>query len=121
MGNKILLVEDNADFREIFGRMAAHMGFEVTCAETGTEGVRKAVAEKPGVVVVDLLLTGIDGIETIRRLKRDPATQEIPVLVCTAMIDDHSEAAALQAGAVEYLRKPVRLAALETILRRYLT
>lgn len=124
MGNKILLVEDNADFQEIFGRMAEHLGFEVICAKTGLEGVRKAMAEKPDVVVVDLVLSGsggVDGIETIRRLKRDRATQNIPIIVCTALIDEHSQSAALRAGAAEYLRKPVGVSALESTLRRYLT
>src|SRR6476659_345144 len=124
MGNKILLVEDNADFQEIFGRMAAHLGFEVICAENGLEGIRKATAEKPDGVVVDLVLTGtggMDGIETIRRLKRDRTTQRIPIIVCTALIDELSESAALRAGAAEYLRKPVGVSALESTLRRYLT
>ena len=121
MGNKILLVEDNADFQEIFGRMATHLGFEVVCADDGVEGVRKAAVEKPDVVVVDLVLSGIDGIETIRRLKRDRTTQKIPIIVCTALIDDHSRTAALKAGAAEYVRKPVSVSMLETILRLYLT
>jgi len=121
MGNKILLVEDNVDFQEIFGRMATYLGFEVVCAANGVEGVRKAAAEKPDVAVIDLVLTGIDGIETIRRLKRERATQKIPIIVCTALIDDHSKTAALKAGAAEYLRKPVSVSMLEGILRRYLT
>ena len=121
MGNKILLVEDNADFQEIFGRMATHLGFEVVCADNGAEGVRKAAAEKPDVVIVDLVLIGMDGVETIRRLKRDRATQRIPIIVCTALIDEQSKTAALRAGAAEYLRKPVSVSVLEGILRRYLT
>ncbi|MBM4262073.1 MAG: response regulator [Deltaproteobacteria bacterium] len=119
MGRKILLVEDNPDFQEIFVTMAQHLGYEVVRAESGMEGIVIASTERPDVIVMDLMLSGLDGIETTRLLKNNRATRDIPVVVCTALIDDQHRAAALQAGASDYLPKPLGVAALGGTLGKY--
>lgn len=119
MGRKILLVEDNPDFQDIFVTMAQHLGYEVVRAESGMEGIVMASTEKPDVIVMDLMLSGLNGIETTRLLKNNRATRDIPVVVCTALIDDQQKSAALRAGAADYLRKPLGVAALGTALSKY--
>lgn len=119
MGRKILLVEDNPDFQEIFVTMARHLGYEVVRAESGMEGIVMASAEKPDLIVMDLMLSGLDGIETTRLLKNNRATRDIPVVVCTALIDDQHRMAAMKAGAADYLRKPLGVAVLASTLSKY--
>jgi CheY-like chemotaxis protein len=106
---KILLVEDNEMNRDMLSRRLQKQGFDVVIAIDGEEGVAKAKAEMPELILMDMSLPGIDGWEATRRLKAAPGTQTIPVIALTAhaMTDDREKA--LAAGCDDFDTKPVEL------------
>jgi two-component system, cell cycle response regulator DivK len=103
----VLLVEDNEDNRAIYTTILRHCGHSVAEASTGEEGIRLARELRPGVILMDVAMPGIDGWEATRRLKADPATAAIPVIALTAhaMADDRRRAS--EVGCDAYLAKPV--------------
>ena len=105
----ILLVEDNEMNRDMLSRRLIRRGYEVILAEDGVSGVRMAQDHEPTLILMDLSLPDIDGLEATRRLKADPRTRKIPVIVLTAhaMMGDRQQA--LAAGADDYDIKPVEL------------
>ena len=105
----ILLVEDNEMNRDMLSRRLIRRGYEVILAEDGESGVRMAQEREPTLILMDLSLPDIDGLEATRRLKEDPRTRRIPVIVLTAhaMMGDRQQA--LAAGADDYDIKPVEL------------
>lgn len=105
----ILLVEDNEMNRDMLSRRLIRRGYEVEIAEDGESGVRMALGTSPALILMDLSLPDIDGLEATRRLKADPRTSRIPIIVLTAhaMMGDRQQA--LEAGADDYDIKPVEL------------
>jgi cyclic di-GMP phosphodiesterase len=85
-------------------------GYETIAARNGTEALSLAVKKLPDLILVDVLMPDIDGFETVSRLKDDPRTKTIPVIMVTALDDRESKLRALEAGAEEFLSKPVDLA-----------
>ena len=102
----ILLVEDNADNQEIYRIILAHHGHTVIQAWDGAAGVRMAREHRPDLILMDLTMPVIDGLEATRMLKADPATAAIPVIALTAHAMQDDLAAAEAAGCVAYLAKP---------------
>jgi DNA-binding response OmpR family regulator len=113
---KILVIDDHPDCREILFRYLMHMGYEPELAIRGTEGIEKAVTKVPDAIVLDLGLPDIDGIEVIDSLKRTSTTCEIPILVYSAKVDDDTFRDVMQAGAAIYLTKPTSFAILKKTL-----
>jgi two-component system, cell cycle response regulator DivK len=103
----ILIVEDNADNRDIYSTILRHRGYEVAEAETGEDGVQLARDLVPAVILMDVGMPGIDGFEATRQLKAAPLTAAIPVLVITAHAMAEDRRRAEEAGADAYLAKPV--------------
>jgi CheY-like chemotaxis protein len=105
----ILLVEDNEMNRDMLSRRLIRRGYKVEMAEDGESGVRMALGNQPALILMDLSLPDIDGLEATRRLKADPRTSRIPIIVLTAhaMMGDRQQA--LAAGADDYDIKPVEL------------
>jgi two-component system, cell cycle response regulator DivK len=105
---RILYVEDNDDNVYMLKmRFELLDGFEVLVADNGETGVATALAEKPDVIVMDLDLPVVDGWEASRRLKGNPATQDIPIIALTAHAMSGSREKALAAGCDEFDTKPV--------------
>ena len=102
----ILLVEDNADNQEIYRIILAHHGHAVLQAWDGEEGVRMAREHRPDLILMDLTMPVIDGLEATRILKADPATAAIPVIALTAHAMQEDLEAAEAAGCVAFLSKP---------------
>jgi two-component system phosphate regulon response regulator PhoB len=100
----------------------ANEGHRVRCAETGEEGLDLARSERPELVVLDLMLPGIDGLEVCRALKKDPTTDGIPVIMLTAKGEETDIVAGLELGADDYVVKPfspkVLAARIRAVLRR---
>ncbi len=109
---KILLVEDNEMNRDMLSRRLQDRGFEVVVAIDGQEGVAKATAEAPGLILMDMSLPVIDGWEATRRIKGDEPTSSIPVIALTAHALTGNREKALAAGCDEFETKPVRLGSL---------
>jgi CheY-like chemotaxis protein len=118
---KILIVEDNPDGREIVVLYVRSLGYEVFEAATGIEGLDQARAIHPDLILMDLVLPEMPGHEVIARLKADPSTREIPVIVLTALSrGSPSVERAIAAGAAETLYKPLIFKALGEAIRRHL-
>lgn len=104
---RVLLVEDNEDNRTIYATVLVYYGYQVIEAQNGLEGVNAAGKHHPDLVVMDISLPVMDGLEATRRIKADPSTADIPILAVTAHARDLDRMRALEAGCNEYLCKPV--------------
>jgi CheY-like chemotaxis protein/MinD-like ATPase involved in chromosome partitioning or flagellar assembly len=102
----VLVIDDEASLIAIVGRFLRKEGFRVLAATSGQEGLRKAVAESPDVVIVDIMMPEMDGYEVCRRLRADPRTARSRILVLTARSQRIDEQMAMQAGADDYIAKP---------------
>ena len=107
MTTRILLVEDNEMNRDMLSRRLQKKGFEVICAPDGEVAVEMARTQQPALVVMDLSLPILDGWEATRRIKADPDTRAIPVLVLTAHAMEMDRERALAAGCDDFDTKPV--------------
>jgi two-component system cell cycle response regulator DivK len=104
---KILLVEDNEMNRDMLSRRLQRRGHEVLVAADGADGVAKARAEIPGLILMDMSLPIVDGWEATRQLKSDPATSAIPIIALTAHAMSEDRERAISAGCDDYDTKPV--------------
>ncbi|MGQ9688711.1 MAG: response regulator [Desulfobaccales bacterium] len=118
----ILVVEDEEDILELLRYNLTKEGFRVTGATSGEEALRAAKTLLPDLVLLDLMLPGIDGLEICRRLKQDSRTQHLPVVMVTAKGEEADIVTGLELGADDYLTKPfsprVLLARVRAVLRR---
>lgn len=118
--SKILIVEDNEFNRDMLSRRLSRKGYEVMVAEDGNSGIQLARTAHPDIILMDVSLPDIDGLEVTRQLKADDKTRHIPIIVITAhaMVGDRQQS--LKAGADDYHMKPVELALLLTQLQTLL-
>ena len=119
---RILVVEDEQDIRELIRYNLAREGFDIDCAASGEEALRRARTRLPDLVLLDLMLPGVDGLEVCRRLKGDRRSARVPVMMLTAKGEDADVVAGLELGADDYVVKPfsprVLLARIRAVLRR---
>jgi len=113
---RVLLVEDNEVNREMLRKRLERRGFEIVSAESGEQGLDLARSNKLDAVLMDLGLPGIDGWETTRRLRADPATANLPIIVLSAHVTLESREKAFSAGCDDFEAKPVQLDSLVTKL-----
>jgi two-component system, cell cycle response regulator DivK len=104
---RILIVEDNEKNRRLARDVLVHQGYDVVEAESGEDGLRLAGERRPALILMDIHLPGIDGIETLRRLRADAATRAIPVIAVTASVMTHDRQKILAAGFDGYQSKPI--------------
>jgi two-component system cell cycle response regulator DivK len=121
-GELILVVEDNEKNRKLVRDVLTFKGYQIIEAETGEDGVRLAKERLPKLVLMDIQLPGIDGIEALRRIRGDDTTRAIPVLAVTASAMDRDRQTIMAAGFDGYQSKPLNvkefIAAVEAILAR---
>lgn len=104
---KILLVDDEADIRKVANISLAKVGkFEVILAESGAEGLEKAAAEKPDLIILDMMMPEMDGLTTFSRLRENDSTKEIPVIFMTAKTQASEKQHYLDCGAIGVISKP---------------
>lgn len=119
---KILVIDDEESIVEFVRLGLRYEGFQVESAPDGEEGITKAQRISPELVILDLMMPGIDGIEVCQRLRTNPTTRDIPILMLTAKDDVRDRIEGLDAGADDYLTKPFDfdelLARIRAILRR---
>jgi DNA-binding response OmpR family regulator len=120
-GKKVLVVEDQPGCRDLLARCLRFMYFEPIEACSGDEAIRKAVLEFPEVILLDLRLPDMTGIDLISALKSDIKTMAIPIIVNTGLTDMMEETKALQAGADAYFTKPTALLDLTKTIEKLLT
>jgi len=116
---RVLIVEDQEDNRAILRDLLRSAGYAYIEAATGQEGVAKAAAEKPDLILMDIQLPVLDGYEATRRIKADPALRSIPVIAVTSYALSGDEAKARAAGCDDYVTKPFSPRALLAKIRHY--
>ncbi len=120
--DKILVVDDEEDLLELISYNLGKEGYRVTCVASGEAAVHEAKQNLPDLVLLDLLLPSIDGLDVCKTLKADPKTQHIPIIMLTAKSEEADVVTGLELGADDYLTKPfsprVLLARIRAILRR---
>lgn len=102
----ILVVDDNIHNLQVISRTLENQGYEIMIARSGEDGLAKAQRGQPDLILLDVLMPGIDGFETCRRLKADPSTQNIPVLFMTALDSTADKLNGFSVGGVDYITKP---------------
>lgn len=119
---KILVVEDERDILQLVKLYLDKEGFRVSTASTGTEGLRQAKQEKPDLVILDLMLPEIDGLEICKRLRSAPDTAMMPIIMLTAKAEESDTVIGLELGADDYVTKPFSpkalIARVKALLRR---
>jgi len=122
LSKHVLAVEDDRDILELITFNLEREGYEVTGVTTGEDGVDAARTEKPDLVLLDLMLPGIDGLEVCRKLKGDPDTAHLPVIMVTAKGEETDIVTGLELGADDYGAKPfspgVLIARIRAVQRR---
>jgi pilus assembly protein CpaE len=120
MAEKILIVDDDVDSLKLIGLMLQRNGYEVIAAHAGNQAITKAVNELPDLIILDVMMPDMNGYDVCRRLRGNPLTQDIPIIMFTAktLIDD--KVAGFEAGADDYLTKPTHPAELASRVRAIL-
>jgi CheY-like chemotaxis protein len=119
MPNSVLIIDDDKWIAMSTSMVLEAEGFEVHSALSGPEGIEMVRRLKPGLVLLDIMMPGMDGWETLERLKADPDCAATPVIVFTAREQREGRARSRELGAVEYVRKPFRPETLAQTIRRY--
>lgn len=119
MAAKILIVEDNSRLAESMAVCLNEAGYETAWAKNSAQGIKKALHERPDLIITDLHLPDMVAIEAIKILKNDPPTSCIPIVVLTAESGRQWKTKALKAGAAEYLLKPISPDDLLKLVRKF--
>jgi two-component system, cell cycle response regulator DivK len=120
MTHVILVVEDNERNLKLLRDVLEYAGYDVRVARTGEDGVTLAVKEPPDLVLMDLQLPGIDGMEALRQLRASPRTADIPVVAVTAQAMKQDRERVLEAGFDGYVEKPISVRAFPEQVRGFL-
>ncbi len=106
MAEKILIVDDDVDTLRLVGLMLQRQGYEISSASNGSQGLTKAMEELPNLILLDVMMPDMDGYEVTRRLRKNPATATIPILMFTAKTQLDDKVTGFEVGADDYLTKP---------------
>ena len=121
----ILLVDDELDILEIIGYNLTAEGYNVVTAQNGIEAIKKAKKHKPKLIILDVMMPEMDGIEACEKLRLIPELSETVITFLTARGEDYSQVAGFEAGADDYITKPVKPKVLtskvKSLLRRFKT
>jgi len=120
MAKSVLIIEDNEHVREIFVSMLRSAGYEILDAGTGTQGIEKAFSAKPNLILLDLDLPDMTGMDTARAIRKNSTTAHIPIIACSAWSGREWREEALRAGMVEYLQKPIPSELIKAKVREFI-
>ena len=112
MAEKILVVDDEPDSLKLFGYSLHRQGYEVLVAQNGSEALKIINKQKPDLVILDIMMPVMDGYEVCRRIRANPETEHLPVIMLTAKSEMQDKLTGFEAGADDYISKPVTLAEL---------
>jgi len=120
---KILLVDDEPDILEFVGYNLKKEEFQVITASDGREGLKLAQKEKPHLILLDVMMPDMDGIETCEQIRKTPGLEDTLIAFLTARGEDYSQLAGFDAGADDYITKPIKpkvlISRMKALLRRY--
>lgn len=105
--NKILIIDDDVNALKLLGYTLRKAGLEILVAQNGIEGLEKAKAQIPNLIVTDLMMPKMDGYEVTRQIRANPTTAHIPIIMLTAKSQVHDKVAGFEAGVNDYVTKPV--------------
>lgn len=121
----ILLVDDELDILEIIGYNLSGEGYNVVTAQNGVEAIKKAKKHKPKLIILDVMMPEMDGIEACEKLRLIPELSETVITFLTARGEDYSQVAGFEAGADDYITKPIKpkvlISKVKSLLRRFKT
>ncbi len=121
--NKVLLVDDEADILEFLSYNLKKEGYQVFQASNGKEAIAIANKEEPLIIILDVMMPEMDGMETCRQIRETPKLKDALILFLTARNEDYSQIAGLDSGADDYIQKPARprviSSRIKSLLRRY--
>jgi DNA-binding response OmpR family regulator len=114
MASKILIVDDEPDIRESIGHYLGKRGYEIITADNGKQAISKLLTEKPDLIILDMRMPEIDGIECLRIIKT--LERDVIVIMVTAVTDLDTAKHTLELGAADYITKPIGFNGLETAI-----
>jgi len=121
MSKKILLVEDSDTTRLTHRVMITRRtDYEIIAVANGADALKLAVTHKPDLVLMDVMMPGMDGLEVCRRMRKEPATSRIPIVLLTFRVGEESVSEGFASGCTAYLKKPVEVDQLVNTLREHL-
>ncbi len=119
---KILLVDDEPDILEIVGYNLAHEGYQIVTATNGKEAIEKAKKELPDLIIMDVMMPEMDGMEACENIRKIPELNNVIITFLTARSEDYSQVAGFDAGADDYITKPIKpkllVSKVKALLRR---
>lgn len=119
---KILLVDDEPDILEIVGYNLSQEGYKILTAQNGREAISKAKKEKPHLIIMDVMMPEMDGIEACEAIRNIPELSEVIITFLTARAEDYSQVAGFEVGADDYITKPIKpkilVSKVKALLRR---
>jgi pilus assembly protein CpaE len=120
MSEKILIVDDDLDTLRLVGLMLQRQGYQISAATNGQQGLDKAFEEQPDLILLDVMMPDMDGYEVTRRLRRNPATMDTPILMFTAKSQLNDKVVGFEVGANDYLTKPTHPSELQARVKALL-
>ena len=105
--SKVMVVDDSATERHVLGDILGKRGFLVVYAENGEQAVEKSKFELPDLILMDVVMPGLNGFQATKILTRAPATQHIPIIICTTKGQETDKIWGLRQGAKDYITKPI--------------
>ena len=120
MAEKILVIDDDLDTLRLVGLMLQRQGYQISAATNGQQGLEKALEEKPNLILLDIMMPDMDGYEVARRLRKNPITINIPILMFTAKTQLDDKVAGFEVGADDYLTKPTHPSELQSHVKALL-
>ena len=120
MSRRILVVDDDPRLLHVVAMYLSIEGYEVDTAANGEEGLRLLEQKRPDLVILDVMMPGIDGLEACRRIKSNPETRSIPVVLFTALSRTDDVENGRAAGANRFINKPFSLIGLGAVIRSFL-
>lgn len=121
LGKRILIVDDEPDLVEVLSIIFRAYGYETELAHDGLTALQMIAERRPDLVLMDVMMPRMNGLEACRKLKEDPETRDLPVVLLTAKAHDADKSSGLGAGADAYLAKPFDNAQLLSIVERFLS
>src|SRR5512136_3099086 len=108
MAEKILIVDDDLDTLRLVGLMLQHQGYRINAASSGIQAISFSQTDRPDLILLDIMMPEMDGYEVARKLRSDPNTSNIPIIMFTAKSQVDDKVAGYEAGADDYLTKPTQ-------------
>lgn len=105
--NKVMVVDDSATERHVLGAILGKKGYQVVFAVNGEQAVENSKLELPDLILMDVVMPGLNGFQATKVITRDPATQHIPIIICTTKGQETDKIWGIRQGAKDYITKPI--------------